>query len=471
VSRSPGVASLERIEALLRNEAIYQLAELIPTPPSEHGGRPRDYPDYMLLVFDALLGVYRSGRQVEAELSHQVTWRFMRRMVRRRFPDDPSKHLPRRPMQRHHYLYGRNRYLSCPEVLEGLGNLHRELAIRQAREIGLLNPAGPGSWTHPHLSRMLYADGKVVAPLYRAKPGDTRVDKGTGEIRAVRHEPDARLHFEGDGEAAWGTKFVMVAVRGEDTHARVILDVERVPEPGGEAAVAMKCFRRLAPLVPGAQGVIYDTALRGVHHQTLLRDLGLIPVNRVTAARKGAKAPRRGEGRRVEKSVHLEDKEVVALDGRRATVRLFARGGAVGVVRLTETGEPLLSELERVRTHRNLDLCGTYRWYNEYRLPAEEGGGTVTVRLHGTDEDRERRLNRPENVRVIPPSDPDFAQLYARRNDAESINRALDDSLYLGRAHSKGQLRQQAEMLGYALLLNSLALDRHRQRRREVPAA
>ncbi len=264
----------------------------------------------------------------------------------------------------------------------------------------------------------------------------------------------------------------MVAVRGEDTHARMILDVERVPEPGGEAAVAMECFRRLAPLVPGAQGVIYDTALRGVHHQTLLRELGLIPVNRVTAAQKGAKAPRRGEGRRVEKSVHVEDKEIVGPDERRVTFRLFAQGGAVGIVRLTESGQPIFVRLERVRTHRNRDLCGTYRWYNEYRLPADEsGGGTVTVRLHGSDEDRERRLNRPENVRVIPPSDPDFAKLYARRNDAESINRALDDSLYLGRAHSRGQLRQQAELLGYALLVNSLALDRDRRRRREAPAA
>src|SRR6266702_5950653 len=187
---------------------------------------------------------------------------------------------------------------------------------------------------------MLYADGKVLAPLYRAKAGATRVDRDTGEVRAVRHEPDARLHFEGDGEAAWGTKFVMVAVRGEDTHARLILDVERVPEPGGEAAVAMECFRRLAALVPGAQGVIYDTALRGVHHQTLLRDLGLIPVNRVTAAQKGARAPRRGEGRRVEKTVHLEDKEIRAPDWRRATARLCARGGAVGLLRRTETGEP-----------------------------------------------------------------------------------------------------------------------------------
>jgi len=469
--RASGVSALERVEAILRNEALYELAELIPRPTGGRGGRPRQYPDYMLLVYGALLSVYRSGRQVEAELSHPVTWRFMRRLVKRLFPEDPSRHLPRRPMRRHHYLYGRNRYLSCPEVLVQLGRLHSDVASRQAREMGLLDPKGPGSWTHPHLSRMLYADGKVLAALYRAKPGETRVDKSTGEVREARHEPDARLHFEGDGEASWGTKFVMVAVRGDDVHSRMILDLERVPEPGGEAAVAMSCFRRLAPHVPGAQGVIYDAALRGVHHQVLLRELGLMPVNRVTAAEKGAKAPRRGQGRRVEKSVHVEDKVVPSPDGGKATVRLFARAGAIGVVRTTANGEPMFVELPRIRTHRNRDLSGAYRWYNDYQLPPEEGGGTVTVRLHGTDEDKARRLNRTENVRVIPPTDPDFARLYPRRNDIESINRALDDSLYLGRAHSKGQLRQQAELLGYALAVNSLALDRHRRRRRGDQAA
>ena len=35
------------------------------------------------------------------------------------------------------------------------------------------------------------------------------------------------------------------------------------------------------------------------------------------------------------------------------------------------------------------------------------------------------------NLRPIAPGDPDFARLYPRRNDAESINRDLDDTLYL----------------------------------------
>jgi hypothetical protein len=104
---------------------------------------------------------------------------------------------------------------------------------------------------------------------------------------------------------------------------------------------------------------------------------------------------------------------------------------------------------ERVRTHRNEDQRGTFRWYNDYRLPERLGGGIVTVRLHSNDEDKQRKFNRAENVRQIPPGDPDFETLYKRRNDAESINRHLDDTLWLRRAHSVGCRRQ---------LLNLMAL-------------
>ncbi|MBA3629892.1 MAG: hypothetical protein H0W55_09505 [Actinobacteria bacterium] len=264
-------------------------------------------------------------------------------------------------MRRHHYLYGRNRYLQDPQVLTGLARLHRQIASAQARELGLLDPQGPGSWTHPHLYRMLYADGKVVTPLFRAKPGATRTDKATGEIKELRCDSDGALHFEGTGEAAWGTKFVIVAARAIEARARMILDLEWVPEPGGEASAAMDCFRRLAPHVPGAQGVIYDTALRGVHHQRLLRELGLLPVNRVTAAVKGADKPRRKDGKRIEKSAHIEDKHVVREDGTPMTCRLYARGGEIGIGELTDTGDLEFIRLTRLRTHRIKDKSGLFR--------------------------------------------------------------------------------------------------------------
>src|SRR5205085_12139515 len=140
----------------------------------------------------------------------------------------------------------------------------------------------------------------VVAPLYRAKRGESVLDRGTGELREQRAEPDAGLHFEGTGQTAYGVKFVLVAARSADEHGRIILDLDWVPSPGGETEGAMRCFRRLVPLLPGAQAIVYDTALRGVHHQQILRDLGLVPINRVAAhavSRSGRKA-RRVENRR-----------------------------------------------------------------------------------------------------------------------------------------------------------------------------
>ena len=84
--------------------------------------------------------------------------------------------------------------------------------------------------------------------------------------------------------------------------------------------------------------------------------------------------------------------------------------------------------------------------------------------LDTTDDDSARKLNRSENVRQIAPSDPDFKRIYRRRNDIESINRALDDSMWLGRAHSKGAKRQLVNLLGYALMVNGLAIHLHRKR-------
>jgi hypothetical protein len=379
-----------------------------------------------------------------------------------------SRWLPDAPIRRHHYLYARNRYLTDPTTFALLAEAHRWIAADQARALGLMDSDGPGSWTHPDLSRMLHADGKVITPLFRAKPGDTRVDANTGEIRPLRADPDGSLHIEGDGEAAWGTKFVLVAARSSDPHGRIILDIEWAPKPGAEAATAMKCFTRVAPLVPGAHGVIYDTALRGVHHQTLLRDLGLVPINRVAAAKANPKNPRRAE-RRVEKSAHIEDK-TITISGTPTTISLYARGGAVGIGELTDTGDLTFTELARVRTHRNQDKNGTYRWYNDYRLPERYGAGMLTVRLHGSPADIARKFNRTENVRPIPPTDPDFARLYPRRNDSESINRNLEDTLWLGRAHSIGHARQHLNLLGYALMVNGLALHRHRRHRPALAA-
>jgi hypothetical protein len=190
----------------------------------------------------------------------------------------------------------------------------------------------------------------------------------------------------------------------------------------------------------------------------------------VTAKKKGSRKPRRAQGRRVEKSVHAEDKKIRLINGRERVLSLFARGGAIVMCELTDVGEPDFIELKRIRTHRTQGKTGLFRWYNDYLLPKGVGGGVVTIRLHGDEEDAARKFNRTENVRVIPPSDPDFKALYARRNDAESINRCIDDSMWLSRAHSVGHARQRLNLIGYALMVNSLALLENRQRAAPIAA-
>jgi hypothetical protein len=466
--RRSGTSTFDRIDALLANPELYELADAVPQADPSAGGRPRHYPTYMWLLFDALLSVYGSARRVEIELSHPIVWSHIRSVVHDRFSDDPDRWLPETPMRRHHYLYGRTAWLSRPEVLDQLRVIHRRSASEQAQQIGLLDPKGRGSWTKPDLSRLIHADGKVVTPLFRAHPGDTKLDKETGELRPVRAENDASLHFEGTGETAWGTKWVIAACRSEDIHGRIILDVEWVPQAGGEARVAVDTFVRIAPHCDGAQGVIYDTALRGAHHQTLLRDLGWLSINKVAAKKADTKGKaRRGAGKRVEKTTHVEDRTITTPEGEQ-TIPLFAEGGAIGIGVLTDTGARVFVPLDRVRTHRNTDKSG-YRWYNEYRLPEQYGGGTIMIRLHGNADDEKRRFNRTENIRQIPQTDPDFNRLYRRRNDAESINRALDDTLWLRRAHSIGHERQHLNLLTYALTVNSLALWRHQARQDEPP--
>lgn len=458
--RGPVVPRSEYLAALLADDAIFELGQLVPD--EAVCGRPRMFPGYMYFLYNALVSVYTSSRRAEAELSCESNWLYICSEVQRRFPMDPSMWLdPNQPMKRYHYSYLRNRYLVDEKVLAKQLDGYRTTAATHAKELGMCDPDGAGSLTHPSLDRVLYADGKVVTPLYKAKPGTPRVDRSTGEILGeLRSDPDAHLHITGSGESAYGNKFVLVNARLPAPHARIILDVSSVPDPGGEAAVAVESLRYVAPLLPGAQGVLYDGAFRGVHNQVLLAELGLLPIVPVTA-RAGGKRLRKPREERVTRI----EAQVVRTPAGVESMQLYARMGAIGLGELDETGEVVFRRLERVGVKRRLNKGGgLYRFYVEYRLPADKGGGIVRVRIDTTTEDGVRKLNRSEHVRGIPTDDPDWFRLYPRRSDAESINRALDDTLWLRRAHSKGRHRQLFELMGFALMTNALAVYRHGSR-------
>lgn len=88
-------------------------------------------------------------------------------------------------------------------------------------------------------------------------------------------------------------------------------------------------------------------------------------------------------------------------------ISLLKRGLIVANLFANETRYAKSTQLARKRTHRNQDKNGLFRWYNDYALPDEYGGGTITVRLHGDESDAARKFNRTENIRPIAPTDPD----------------------------------------------------------------
>jgi hypothetical protein len=71
-------------------------------------------------------------------------------------------------------------------------------------------------------------------------------------------------------------------------------------------------------------------------------------------------------------------------------------------------------------------------------------------------------FNRAENIRQIPPGDPDYDRLMGRRSDAEASNRVVDDHLYLRRARSLGARRQLFDLIAHAFAQNAVARYRHR---------
>lgn len=135
---------------------------------------------------------------------------------------------------------------------------------------------------------------------------------------------------------------------------------------------------------------------------------------------------------------------------------------------MTDKGEFLFLPLERIKTERSGGPAH-YRFYGEYLLPAEYRGEKLRLRLHGNEQDERRGLNRAEHLRAIPPGDVNFRRLNRKRNDAESINRGLQDTFYWRRSPSVGHVAQEADLLGFGLGLNALSMHRHRKRR-DVPA-
>ncbi|GAA4722356.1 hypothetical protein GCM10025782_20390 [Pedococcus ginsenosidimutans] len=466
IVRDQPLTTNEKISAIFSHPALYELGRLVPA--KSPVGRPAHHPGYLLLGYGVLARLYRSGIRVQTELSDASTWTVVQDAVATMAQARPElvDRLPgARPPSWESFRYARDRYLSDPEVLDQMQDLFTEFAVAQARELGLLNPTGPGSLSRPDRSRVVYGDGTVVRPLYRPPAATRTTSPGTGKTTITyltpdgqptqaptrRFDPDA-ADYHGHTGSVHGQNFVALYARGDNAHQRVVLAVDRVPRPGLEADTAVKAIKRLHAVAgAGIQAIVYDGAMRGVHIDDLMTHQGLLVINKVHASAKTA--ARRGKHAATPRWFALGAWEHDAPDGP-CTHTLGAIDGAVSEVGLDEAGQPVvLSRLDRRQVKRPRRASGKYHFSVAYEVPCPASPFLAWVTPHGEPGDTNHR--RADAVRVIAEGEDDFTRLYGLRNDAESFNSQLKRSLLVDRAMSLGGQRQLLDVLCYGLLHNA----------------
>lgn len=462
--------SIDRIRAVLRHRALYEIgAELQPA----HGvGRRPQHPAYLLLIYATLARVLRSGIRVETDFLHGDLWDFVvhesRATLRREGLDLPPP--GKNPPAWHHWRRLRDDHLATDEGIAAVQRLHLPRAVDLARRIGLLDPRGQGSLTHPSHLRAIYGDGTIVRPIY-APPkkvlvedenGQTLVkfvDPHTGELidhPGRRYDPDVALH-QGHAGPALGHGYVGWHTRGTGTYQRVMLHLGYVDHPGGEAGTAIQLLRDIHRVAGnGIEVVIYDGAFRGTHIDEVMTKFGYQVI---------AKQPTFTDKDLVTASI------VKGPDGRRVPTiplgvvthepttgpchhTLAAVNGAVVEIDLDDTGDPVVrSTPQRTAVKRARRADGRYYFNVGYRIDCPRGTFETWLSPHAKNPGDPR----PEALRIFPDGDPDTLRLRGLRSDAESVHSVFKRTLITERAMSLGWRRGLIDYFAFAWYSNALA--------------
>ena len=128
---------------------------------------------------------------------------------------------------------------------------------------------------------------------------------------------------------------------------------------------------------------------------------------------------------------------------------------------LAVDGTPILHPLTRTKLVRRRDKDG-WRLYGEYRLPDAPRWRHHPAPTRPDRRGRPRPGSTARNTSAPShPTTPTTTSLYGRRNDTESGNRLLDDSMLRERAHTVGRRRQLLNLITWAALRNASAVHQH----------
>ncbi|MFA5565293.1 MAG: hypothetical protein WC184_04350 [Acidimicrobiia bacterium] len=429
----------DHLDALFASPLIHDIAADI----GPVGRKRRRHPVALHLAFGAMARLWGSANRLDAETAHPQTWADIVERYNsgaENHPEGEVLHAVRVPLISDTYRHFRDRLTTDP-YLDRFSEAFTHHAVATANSVGLLDPGGGGSRTYPDPTRTIYGDGTVVRPLY--DPANNG-----------RTDPDAEEHVGHDGPV-WGNDLVIIATRGPQVHRRVILAVGRVHQKSREADTAVALIRQVhAEAGDGIQAVVYDGAFRGVHHETIMSELGLIVVNKVHPAS-------RKKEKRTYQQVPLGQWAHTVLKNE-CVHTLVAHAGAVHDSTLDDSGKLVLSEpLRRQQIRRyTRGRDGGYRFTLGVIVPCPKESFTAWISPHPQPGDTGNR--RPDQLRLIHENDDYFQTLYGLRNDSESINAHYKETLNDNRASALGWRRQVVDLTSWALLTNTLAWHQHR---------
>lgn len=412
-----GIAIMDFVAEAMAETALFELADALPDP--EHPGRPREWPNWVYVLFIKLARVVpRSSLSSSiTELGSPMVWELICRLARERFPDDPTMwadHRKTTPPSRG-AVRNKAKLMRSEEWLKAERDILRRTALREAKRHGLLGGSEKGSATHPSSKNVMTGDVTTVKPMFRSKHG-RRVAHRTGEIRDVRYDPEAVSHTHGDG-VAWGHPMEIVETYGAEAGGLRILDV--APLLGGaqsEGHLAVDMAIALADGCSGQPVFAYDGALRGVHVNRLHRH-GILAVYKQHEETSVDEAT--GQETKVPRQYPIGAFDFVGKDRSRRTFPVDSLGGHACIKVLDENGTPQLFPLSRFKTERRGRTDDSCYFYNLYRAPRELGGGVARIRM---TQPESGAGNIEEHVHVISRQDPDFRRLFAPRPGAESTN-------------------------------------------------
>lgn len=464
-----GIDTTEVLEAVFTNPDLYPVAATVRTRPANMPGAPAHFPSWAMVAFGFLISHYGSARKVHFALRVPRNWQIVLEAVAATAGRDAVDALhPRARVSgptRNHWNYWLKVHAAEWAAMQ---DTYLPLAVRQAQGQGLLDPDAPANRAVPPQGNRLYGDGKVMNPPAKHKK---RVkDPVTGALVRPpgRRDPASAYWKEGgaEGEDVYGPKVVATAVRGSGWMNRVLLLVDPQPKRGrAEADIDISQIRRIAAVAgDGVHAVCWDGALRHVHIDPLMRELGLVVVSPPTA-KSNPDGDRAGSGSktRIEKERHYKTLRHRGPDGPCEHV-LYARGGRVGEKVADGSSGETWVPLPIDKLVRNSNV-GSYRWYQETTVPCDTNGDHIErVRLTAGDDDASGGFLRSEYLRQLPVDTKAYARVYGTRPSAESDNEQRDKRYNQDLMPAYGTERQMMIMFGFHFLENSKARWAHQRR-------